>query len=216
MKIRIAIFEDNKLIRDALQTIINGTEDMVCCGTFTNAKQVIADVTFCKPEVVLMDIEMPGITGIEATKIIKDNFPDIKVLIQTVFNDNDKIFNALCAGASGYILKSDPPTRQLDGLREVHNGGGSMSSAIAQKVMQFFVRQNIILVQPEAIDYELSNREKEILSLMMEGLNYKGIADKVFISYETVRTHVKHIYKKLHVVCRSEAILKAKQHGFFN
>lgn len=213
---RVAIFEDNKLIRDALQTIINGAPDMVCCGTFVNAKQVAADIAFCKPDVVLMDIEMPGITGIEATKIIKDNFPEIKVLIQTVFNDNDKIFNALCSGASGYILKSDPPAKQLEALTEVYKGGGSMSSTIAQKVMQFFVRQNVILVQPETVNYELSNREKEILSLMIEGLNYKDIADKAFISYETVRTHVKHIYKKLHVVCRSEAILKAKQQGFFN
>ena len=129
---RVAIFEDNKLIRDALQTIINGTPDMVCCGTFVNAKQVAADIAFCKPDVVLMDIEMPGITGIEATKIIKDNFPEIKVLIQTVFNDNDKIFNALCSGASGYILKSDPPAKQLEALTEVYKGGGSMSSTIAQ------------------------------------------------------------------------------------
>lgn len=214
MEIKIAIFEDNKLIREALQTIINGTPGFVCTGTFANANQVEADVLFSRPDVVLMDIEMPGRTGIEATKIIKDRFPEVKVLIQTVFNDNDKIFNALCAGASGYILKTDLPIKQLQALQEVYDGGGSMSSSIAQKVLQFFVRQNVILVQPSTSDFELSPREKEILSLMMEGHNYRNIAEKAFISYETVRTHIKHIYKKLHVACRAEAILKAKQQGF--
>lgn len=215
MEIKIAIFEDNKLIREALQTIINGTPGFACPGTFPNVNQVEADILFSRPDVVLMDIEMPGRTGIEATKIITEKFPDVKVLIQTVFNDSDKIFNALCAGASGYILKTDPPLKQLQAIEEVYNGGASMSSAIAQKVMQFFVRKNVILVQPQETDFDLSIREKEILFLMMEGNNYRGIADQAFISYETVRTHVKHIYKKLHVASRSEAILKAKQQGLF-
>ena len=214
MEIKVAIFEDNKLIREALQTIVNGTPGFVCTGTFVNVNQVEADILFSRPDVVLMDIEMPGRNGIEATKLIKARFPEVKVLIQTVFNDNDKIFNAICAGASGYILKTDPPLKQLQALEEVYKGGGSMSSTIAQKVLQFFVRQNVILVQPEENDYDLSTREKEILSLMMEGHNYRSIAEKAFISYETVRTHIKHIYKKLHVACRSEAILKAKQQGF--
>ena len=215
MEIKVAIFEDNKLIREALQTIINGTSGFTCTGNFANVNQVEADISFSRPDVVLMDIEMPGRTGIEATKIIKDRFPEIKVLIQTVFNDNEKIFNALCAGASGYILKTDSPLKQLQAIEEVYNGGASMSSTIAQKVMQFFVSQNVILVQPEEGDFNLSTREKEILALMMEGDNYRSIADKAFISYETVRTHIKHIYKKLHVVSRSEAIMKARQQGMF-
>ena len=215
MEIKVAIFEDNKLIREALQTIINGTSGFTCTGNFANVNQVEADISFSRPDVVLMDIEMPGRTGIEATKIIKDRFPEIKVLIQTVFNDNEKIFNALCAGASGYILKTDSPVKQLQAIEEVYNGGASMSSTIAQKVMQFFVSQNVILVQPEEGDFNLSTREKEILALMMEGDNYRSIADKAFISYETVRTHIKHIYKKLHVVSRSEAIMKARQQGMF-
>jgi len=215
VEIKIAIFEDNKLIREALQTIINGTPGFICTGTFPNANQIEADIRFSRPDVVLMDIEMPGKTGIEATEIITAQFPEVKVLIQTVFNDNDKIFNALCAGASGYILKTDSPSKQLQAIEEVYNGGASMSSAIAQKVMQFFVRKNVILVQPQETDFDLSGREKEILLLMTEGNHYRSIADKAFISYETVRTHVKHIYKKLHVASRSEAILKAKQQGLF-
>lgn len=213
MEIRVTIFEDNKLIREALQTIINGTSGFVCSGTFANVNQVEADVFYSRPHVVLMDIEMPGRNGIEATKIIKERFHLVRVLIQTVFTDNDKIFNALCAGASGYILKTDAPAKQLQAIEEVYNGGASMSPTIAQKVMQFFVRKNVILVQPEEGDFNLSIREREIISLMMEGDNYRSIADKAFISYETVRTHVKNIYKKLHVVSRSEAMLKAKQQG---
>lgn len=214
MDIRVAVFDDNQLIREALKTILNGSTGFLCTGTFANVNQVEADVAFCRPDVVLMDIEMPGLSGIEATKIIKHVFPHVKVLIQTVFNDNDKIFNALCAGASGYILKTDSPTKQLQALEEVYNGGASMSSAIAKKVMQFFVSQNVILVEPQQTDFNLSTREKEILSLMMEGHNHRIIADKAFISYETVRTHIKRIYKKLHVASRSDAILKAKQQGY--
>ena len=214
MDMRVAVFDDSQLIREALKTILNGTLGYVCTGTFANVNQVEADVAFCKPDVVLMDIEMPGRSGIEATKIIKQVFPKVKVLIQTVFNDNDKIFNALCAGASGYILKTDSPIKQLQALEEVYNGGASMSAGIAQKVMNFFVNQNVILVQPQPTDFNLSSREKEILTLMISGNNHRSIADKAFISYETARTHIKHIYKKLHVVSRSDAILKAKQQGY--
>lgn len=209
----MAIFEDNKLIREALQTIINGSPGFICTGAFANVNQVRGDVRFSRPDVVLMDIEMPGRTGIEATKILKEEFPEVKVLIQTVFNDNEKIFNALCAGASGYILKTDSPVRQLDAIKEVYGGGGAMSTSIAQKVMQFFVNRNVILVTPNQSDLGLSVREKEILALMVQGLSYKDMADKAFISYETIRTHVKHIYKKLHVACRSDAVLKARQEG---
>ena len=206
MDIKVAIFEDNKLIREALQTIINGSPGFVCTGAFANVNQVQADIRFSNPDVVLMDIEMPGRTGIEATKILKEEFPEIKVLIQTVFNDSEKIFSALCAGASGYILKTDSPIRQLEAIKEVHAGGGSMSTSIAQKVMEFFVNRNVILVTPNQADLGLSNREKEILALMVQGLSYKDMADKAFISYETIRTHVKHIYKKLHVNNKVEAI----------
>jgi DNA-binding NarL/FixJ family response regulator len=161
----------------------------------------------------MMDIEMPGTNGIEATKKITELRPFIKVLIQTVFNDSDKIFNALCAGASGYILKTETPIKQLDAITEVFNGGAPMSPAIAKKVMQFFQSKNVILVNPNNTDFQLSEREKNILALLEQGYNCKAIAEQSFISYETVRTHVKHIYKKLHVASKAEAILKARQQG---
>jgi DNA-binding NarL/FixJ family response regulator len=122
-----------------------------------------------------------------------------------VFNDSDKIFNALCAGASGYILKSDPPHKYLEAINEVYNGGAPVSPSVAKKLLGFFSNKNVVLVTPANTDYQLSDREKELLHLMVEGHNYKDIAEKAFISYETVRTHVKHIYKKLHVASRSRS-----------
>jgi len=213
MEIRVCIFEDNKMVRDALEAILNGTPGFTCTGAFADGMNIIRDIRRSEPDVVMMDIEMPGMNGIEATRIIRDQFPDIKILIQTVFNDSEKIFNALCSGASGYILKNDPPSKQVEAVQEVFNGGAPISPAIAKKVLAFFSQKNVILVPPETPDYHLSEREKEILMLVTQGLNFRTIAEKSFISYETVRTHVKKIYKKLHVVSRSEAILKAQQQG---
>ena len=213
MDIRVALFEDNKLVRDALQAILNGTPGFTCCGVWADGNNWESDINRSQPDVVLMDIGMPGLNGIEITKKICDRFPHIKILIQTVFNDSEKIFLALCSGASGYILKNDPPHKFIEAINEVYSGGAPISSAVAKKVLGFFANQNIILVSPGNEDYHLSDREKEILHLMREGYNYKSISEKIFISYETVRTHVKNIYKKLHVTSRNEAVMKAIQQG---
>ena len=213
MEIKVAIFEDNKLVRDALEAILNGTPGFTCCGAFADGNRWMQDIKRSDPDVVLMDIEMPGLNGIEVTTQLTATYPAIKILIQTVFNDSEKIFNALCAGASGYILKNDAPTKYLEAINEVYNGGAPMNPVVAKKVLGFFGNKNVILITPEANDYQLSQREKEILQLMVGGDNYKTIAAKAFISYETVRTHVKNIYKKLHVACRSEAVFKAMQQG---
>jgi len=215
MDIRVTLFEDNKLVRDALQAILNGTPGFICSGAFADGNRWEFDINRSAPDVVLMDIEMPGLNGIEITKKISIRFPHIKILMQTVFNDSEKIFLALCAGASGYILKNDPPYKFIDAINEVYNGGAPISSAVAKKVFEFFTNQNIILVSPGSEDYHLSEREKEILHLIVEGFNYKAIAEKIFISYETVRTHVKNIYKKLHVTSRNEAVMKAMQQGLY-
>lgn len=213
MVIRVTLFEDNKLVREALQTILNGTPGFMCCGAFADGNRWEADIRRSEPDVVLMDIEMPGLNGIEITRKICDRFPHIKILIQTVFNDSEKVFLALCAGASGYILKNESPHKFIDAINEVQNGGAPVSPAVAKKILGFFTNQNIILVSPGSEDYHLGEREKEILHLMVESLNYKAIAEKLFISYETVRTHVKNIYKKLHVTSRNEAVMKAIQQG---
>ncbi len=213
MDIRVAIFEDNKLVRDALEAILNGTPGYTCCGVYADGNSWERNVKSCQPDVVLMDIEMPGLNGIEVSQHLSREFPDIKILIQTVFNDSEKIFHALCAGASGYILKNDPPNKYLEAITEVYNGGAPISPVVAKKMFSFFSNKNVVLVSPENIDYQLSERENEILQLMIAGNHYKTIAEKSFISYETVRTHVKHIYKKLHVASRSEAIQKAIHQG---
>jgi len=213
MDIKVAIFEDGKLIRDALQTILNGTSGYACTGAFSNGSNWEADIRRSNPDVVLMDIEMPGLDGIELTRLISQKFATIKVLIQTVFDDGNKIFNALCAGANGYILKNDPPHKYLEAITEVHNGGSFMNASVARKTLNFFTNKNIILVSPETVDYQLSEREKQILSELVEGSPLKAVAEKLFISHETVRTHVKHIYKKLHVANRTEAVMKARQQG---
>lgn len=211
---RIAIFEDNKLLREALQAIINGTPGFCCTGAFPDCNNLGRDIGRSEPDVVMMDIEMPGMSGIEATTRITTEYPEMKVLIQTVFQDSERIFRAICAGASGYILKSDPPARQLEALQEVYDGGAPMSPGIAKQVLAFFTKRNVILVAPDAEQPVLSDREREILSLMLQGFQYRAIAERIFLSYETVRTHVKHIYRKLHVASRAEAILKARQQGF--
>jgi len=213
MDIRVAIFEDNKLVRDALQAILNGTPGYQCSGAFADGNHWDQDIRRSEPDVILMDIEMPGLSGIEVTGLITEKFPVVKILIQTVFNDSDKIFHALCAGASGYILKNDPPHKYLEAINEVYNGGAPVSASVAKKLLGFFSNKNVVLVAPSDTDYQLSEREKELLRLMVDGHDYKAIAAKSFISYETVRTHVKHIYKKLHVASRSEAVMKAVQQG---
>ncbi len=213
MDIRVAIFEDNHLFREAMQAILNGTTGYTCCGAFPDSYLLAERIERSRPDVILMDIEMPGMSGIEATQAVRNQFPNVKVLIQTVFNDSEKIFQALCAGASGYILKSEQPGKYLEAISEVYNGGSPISISVASKVLGFFSNKNVILVSPTSEDFQLTSREKELLSLMIEGHDYKTIAEKTYISYDTVRTHVRHIYKKLHVACRNEAVMKAIQQG---
>ena len=210
MPIRVAIFEDNKLVRDSFEAILNGTDGFICTGSFSSCNSLVHDVKRSQPDVILMDIEMNGINGIEATKTIKQEFPSIKILIQTVFEDDDKVFSAICAGASGYILKKTTPAKLIEAIQEVYNGGAPMSPGIASKVLTLF--QKFAPPEPKSPDYESSNlskREKEILLLMMEGDNFHAIAKKLFLSYDTVRTHVRSIYKKLHVASVNQAIVKA-------
>jgi DNA-binding NarL/FixJ family response regulator len=193
-------------MRSGFEAICNGTPGLTCCGTFTDASDLGFKVKKSNPDVILMDIEMPVKGGIAATYEIVNQYPEIKVLIQTVFEDDDKIFAAICAGASGYILKSTTPARLVESIQEVYYGGSPMSPFIANRVLKLF--QQFAPKETET-NYLLSNREKEVLLLMIEGEAFFDIAEKLFISYETVRTHVKRIYKKLHVASASEAVAKA-------
>jgi len=179
---------------------------VICTGAFANADKLIQNMQLATPDVVMMDINMPGISGIEAVQVIKENFPHVRILMQTVFEENDKIFAAICAGASGYMLKKTAPQKMIESIRETWIGGAPMTPSVAVKVLQMF-RSQSNNEKNEFID--LSVREKEILALLVKGKSYKAVASGCFISIDTVSTHVRHIYEKLHVHSKSEAVAKA-------
>ncbi|MBL0136032.1 MAG: response regulator transcription factor [Chitinophagaceae bacterium] len=198
MPIRVFIYDDNHPRRDSLKALLELSPEMQFCGEAVNCTRLKADMEACFPEVVLMDINMPEKDGITGLKEIKQQFPHIKVLMQTVFDDTDKIFECIRNGASGYILKKDSPQRILQAIQEVYDGGAVMNPGIALKVLDYF--------QPRKVNNPLSVRETEVLKLLADGLSYKMVADKLFLSFNTVNTHVKHIYEKLHVSSLGEAI----------
>lgn len=198
MQIRVFIYDDSNARRDSLKALMELSPELVCIGEASNCTHAIADMESHFPDVVLMDINMPEVDGIEGLKNIKKKFPHIKVLMQTVFDDTDKIFECIRNGASGYILKKDSPQRILQAIQEVYEGGAVMNPSIALKVLDYF--------QPQKKENLLTLREKEVLELLAEGLSYKMVADKLYISFNTVNTHIKHIYEKLHVSSIGEAI----------
>jgi len=204
--IRVTVFEDHKILREGLEQLINATPNLLCSGAYPDCKRLTTRLTLSKPDVVLLDIKMPGMSGIEAIKSIKAHDPAIRILMQTVFEDDDKIFAAICAGASGYVLKKIPPAELMHAIFDVFNGGAPLTSSIAVKVLQMFKKASL---QPEQIDQELSAREREILLCLVKGMSYKMIADACSITYDTVRFHMKNIYEKLHVHSMTEAVVKA-------
>ena len=206
MDIRVVIFEDKSLLRESLYQLINGAEGLTCVGAFANCDDLIFNLKKATPQVVLMDIQMPGMNGIEGVKIIKENFPEIKIIMQTVVEDDDKIFASICSGASGYLLKNTTPARLLQAIVEVYEGGAPMTPAIAQKVLEKFRRQSPALSNELN---SLSSREKEILECLVQGMSYKMISSSCKISIDTVRFHIRNIYEKLHVGSKSEAVIKA-------
>jgi DNA-binding NarL/FixJ family response regulator len=206
-EIRVAIFEDNPIMMDAYRSILNGSPGYRCTGSFTSCNNWKHDIEKSSPDVILMDIEMTGINGIKATGLIKKEFPEVKILIQTVFEDDEKIFEALCKGANGYILKNTSPVKMLEAVTDVQNGGVAFTPTVATKVVSLF--QQFIAPMVTITDYQLTGREKEILQLLTEGIPMPRIAEKIFLSYHTVRDHVKSIYQKLHVASATEAVAKA-------
>ena len=204
--IKVVIFEDNTNLRRGLATLINGSAGFECVGAFGNCDNLIKNISDTKPDVVLMDIEMPGMNGIEAVKILKPQFPEIKILMETIFEDDEKVFNSICSGAEGYILKNTPPSQILDAIREIHEGGAPMTPSIASKVLAMF-KSGRSFSKDES--YNLTEREMEVLKFLVDGMSYKLIAEKCFVSIDTISSHVKNIYKKLQVHSKSEAVAKA-------
>lgn len=204
--ISILLFEDNKNFRESLALYLAGSDGLWLSGAFPDATDAVKLVRKYKPDVVLMDIQMPHLSGIDAMKMIKKEMPETKVLIQTVFEEDDKVFAAICGGANGYIIKNPKPETYVVAINDVFNGGSHLSPAIASRVLAMFQSQ---FVQKEVSYVSLTPREKEVLQCMVKGLSYKMIADTCSISFNTVHSHVKKIYEKLHVNSAPEAVVKA-------
>ncbi|MEO1261418.1 MAG: response regulator transcription factor [Bacteroidota bacterium] len=204
--IKIAIVEDIKEFRTALQIMLNATPGFQCDLTYSNGESAVKDIPIQKPDIVLVDINLPGINGIQVMETLKKQYPKLQFMVLTVFEDDEKIFNALSAGASGYLLKSTPPTKIMDAIRELHDGGSPMSAQIARKVVASFQRPTREIANP--YEQMLTNRERQVLQLLSKGKLYKQIAADLHISLETVKSHCHNIYEKLHVTTKMEAINK--------
>jgi DNA-binding NarL/FixJ family response regulator len=205
--INVAIVEDNDTIREGLAALINGTAGYKNVGSFRDCETFLANLNTLDINVVLMDIALPGMNGIEGVKNAIKIKSDIDILMLTIYEDSERVFDALCAGACGYLVKKTPPSKLLDAIKEVYEGGSPMSSQIARQVITAFKETKG--PKDEDKEFNLSAREKEVLNLLASGNNYQQIADQLFISVDTVRHHIKNIYKKLHVHSQSEAVAKA-------
>ena len=205
--IRVAIVEDRREIRDGLAMIINGTPGFRCTGAYRSMEDALERIGGNVPDVVLNDIGLPGMNGIDGIRILKERHPDLLILMLTVYDDDDRIFDALCAGASGYLLKRTPPAKLLDNIREAMSGGSPVSPEVASRVIRFF--REFHNTETEREDYDLTPHETRLLKLLTEGYNYQTAAEKLGVSYNTIKFHVRHIFDKLQVHSKSEAVVKA-------
>jgi DNA-binding NarL/FixJ family response regulator len=204
MPISVSIVEDNDKLRGTLARVINRADGFRCVSDYANAEDALKDLPQVKPEVVLMDINLPGMNGVECVRQLKHLLPQTQVMMLTVYEDTENIFNALAAGANGYMLKRTSSKELLEAIHEVHRGGSPMTMHIARKVVSSF-QKTAATAQPTE---NLSEREQQVLDLLSQGLMYKEIADKLAISYETVHTYIRRIYEKLQVRTRTEAVAK--------
>ncbi|MES2848533.1 MAG: response regulator transcription factor [Bacteroidota bacterium] len=203
--IKTLIYEDNPQLREGLTMLINGSDGFEVLSSFKNCNNVVEEVQAFKPDVILMDIDMPGVNGLEGLKQIREVDTDVKILMLTVFDDNKNVFQAISNGANGYILKKTPPGKLLEYITEAQTGGAPMTASVATQVLKMFSSMN----NEKGEDYNLSDREKQVLQLLVEGYSYKMIAGEMYIAIDTVRSHIKKIYEKLHVNSKSEAVAKA-------
>jgi DNA-binding NarL/FixJ family response regulator len=203
--VRVVIIEDLLEVREGLAVLINGTSGFACTGRFRTMEDALAGIDASRPDVILTDIGLPGMNGIEGTRILSARYPAVPILALSVYGDDENVFDAICAGASGYLLKNTPPARLLEALTEVVAGGAPMSPEIARRVVTLFRDFR----PPERASYRLTPQETELLKLMVDGHLYKTAAGEMGISTNTVSFHLKHIYQKLQVHSKSEAVAKA-------
>ncbi len=199
------LYEDNPQLREGLTMLINGSEGFEVIAAFKNCNNVLTEVQAFTPDVILMDIDMPGTNGIQGLKQIRLIDNDVKILMLTVFDDNKNVFEAISSGANGYVLKKTPPAKLLEYISEAQSGGAPMTSSIATQVLKMFSS----IHNEKGEDYNLSEREKQVLHLLVNGYSYKMISAEMYIAIDTVRSHIKKIYEKLHVNSKSEAVAKA-------
>ncbi|HET9304819.1 MAG TPA: response regulator transcription factor [Candidatus Sulfotelmatobacter sp.] len=207
--IKVAIIEDKKEIREGLRTLIHGTPAHRCTGAFRSMEEALDRIGQEVPTVILVDIGLPGMSGIEGIPLLREHCPEARILVLTVYDDDDRIFAALCAGACGYLLKNTPPARLLDSLKEAVQGGGPMSPEVAHRVIELFRDFRT----PAAPSHDLTPHELRLLKLLAEGHNYKTAAREFNVSVNTISFHMKHVYEKLHVHSKSEAVAKALRSG---
>jgi DNA-binding NarL/FixJ family response regulator len=205
--VKVAIIEDQRKFREALCAIIEGTEGFRCTGSFRSMEEALDKIGRDLPAVVLVDLGLPGMSGIEGIRLLKQSYPQLILLVHTIYDDDERIFDALCAGASGYLLKRTPPVRLLESLREAADGGAPMTPEIASRVISLFREYH-----PPNRNYNLSPHELRILKLLMNGHNYKTAAAELSVTTHTISFHLQNIYEKLHVNSKTEAVAKALQH----
>ncbi len=207
-EIKTAIIEDQRDIREGLAMLINGSPGYRCTGSYHSVEEALEKIKYDLPDVVLSDIGLPGMDGIEGIRILKERYPKLLLLMLTVYDDDERIFDALCAGACGYLLKRTSPARLLESLKEATTGGAPMSPEVAHRVITLFRD----IRPPERAEYDLTPHEKRLLKLLVEGHNYTTAATELNVSFNTIKFHVRHIYEKLQVHSKSEAVSKALRH----
>ncbi len=202
--LRIGIVEDNHILRKSLISLFNSEENMECVVSLSNLGNVVSEFNKTLPDIVVMDIGLPNISGIEGVRTVKANFPQMQIMMFTVFDDEDNVFEAISAGAVGYLLKKTSPSEIIDAIRHLSEGGVPMSPGIARKMLHYFQQKTKV----SFADDDLTVREKEVLMSLVDGLSYKKIAEKYSVSFSTVRTHIENIYTKLHVHSKAQAVAK--------
>ena len=203
--VRVAIVEDDRFTREGLASLIGGTPNFRCVGTYQSVEDALRSMPAEPPDVLLLDINLPGIPGSDGVKILKQKYPSVEVLMLTVYAEQDKVFESICNGASGYLLKKTPPARLLEAITEARQGGAPMSPEIARKVVALFQKTR----PPEKTDLVLTPHEVRLLKFLAEGYSYQGTAEQLNLSINTIRSYIRSIYEKLHVHSKSEAVSKA-------
>jgi DNA-binding NarL/FixJ family response regulator len=210
--IAVALIEDDPAIRRGLGLLITGSPGYRCVGTFSSVEEALRSMGHEVPDVLLLDINLPGISGSEGARVLHEKYPSVQILMLTIYDEDEKIFESICNGACGYLLKRTPPAELLQAIRDIHRGGAPMSPEVARKLVRLFQKTG----PPEKIDHHLTPHEVRLLGLLAEGYSYQGAADRLDVSINTIRDYIRSIYEKLHVHSKTDAVRKALRSGIIS